>query len=128
MLGMDVLRGHSVDVVHKEIAMHVLAYNLIRLLMWHAARKHGVELHRLSFTGTLHRWRYVILLLMFQAKLPTQRQMNLLEQYLKWIAFDQLPYRPNRIEPRRRKRRSKEYSFLTKPRNYYRNRRDLKAR
>ena len=29
-LGMDVLRGQSPDVIRKEIAMHLLAYNLIR--------------------------------------------------------------------------------------------------
>lgn len=35
-MGMDILRGQSVDVVTKEIVMHLVAYNLIRLLMWHA--------------------------------------------------------------------------------------------
>ena len=56
-LGMDILHGQSPDVVRKEVAMHLLAYNLIRLLMWQAAERHGCTLHRLSFTGTLHRLR-----------------------------------------------------------------------
>ena len=39
--------------VRKEIVMHLLAYNLIRLLMGHAAARHGRDLRRLSFAGTL---------------------------------------------------------------------------
>ena len=33
--------------------MHLLAYNLIRGLMWQAAATHGRPLHRLSFAGTI---------------------------------------------------------------------------
>ena len=116
-LGMDILRGKSVDVVHKEIAMHVLAYNLIRLLMWQAAREHGRDLHRLSFTGTLHRLRAAFPLLLFQ-----HRRIDgilLLRRMLAWIAADMLPDRPNRMEPRRRKRRPKSYSLLVNPRRWY---------
>ena len=36
-MGMDVLRGLSEDVVRKEVVVHLLLYNLIRLLMWEAA-------------------------------------------------------------------------------------------
>ena len=50
---MDILRGQSPDVVRKEIFMHLLAYNLIRALMWQAAQAHGRPLHRLSFAGTV---------------------------------------------------------------------------
>ncbi len=32
-LGMDVLKGHSVDVVTKEVLVFVLIYNLVRLVM-----------------------------------------------------------------------------------------------
>lgn len=63
-LGMELLRGQSADVVTKEILMHLVAYNLIRLLMWQAAREHGRDLHRLSFTGTLHRRRDFLPLLL----------------------------------------------------------------
>jgi len=127
-LGMEVLRGQSLDVVRKEIAMHVLAYNLIRLLMWQAAREHGVALHRLSFTGTLHRVRVVLPLLMFLSHHRADRHTRLSGQLLKWIAQDILPNRPDRIEPRRKKRRPKEYSLLVKPRAWYRLHGDPDAR
>lgn len=115
-MGMEVLRGHRADVVYKEILMHLIAYNLIRLLMWEAARRHGRDLHRLSFTGTLHRLRSVLP----RCILPCR--MSIMHELLKWIAGDIIPDRPDRIEPRRVKRRPKTYSRLTKPRNYYKRR------
>jgi len=57
---MDILRGKSADVVRKEIYMHLLVYNLIRVLMWQASEAHGQPLHRLSFAGTLQRVNVVL--------------------------------------------------------------------
>lgn len=125
-LGMEILRGQTVNVVGKEIAMHMLAYNLIRLLMWHAARQHQRDLHRLSFTGTLHRLRAAIPIMLFHAR--GGRLNAVLEHLMLCIAQDQLPVRPNRIEPRRVKRRPKQYSLLVKPRHWYRNHPDPGAR
>lgn len=112
---MDVLRGKSVDVVRKEILMHLLAYNLIRALMWQAAEQHGCSLHRLSFAGTVEHlnaldpylWAYG----------GTARFGVLHALLLVWIAQDKLPHRPGRLEPRAVKRRPKEYDRLTKPRH-----------
>jgi hypothetical protein len=116
-LGMDVLHGRSVDVVGKEIVMHLLVYNLIRLLMWHAAREHGRDLHRLSFTGTLHRLRDLLPPML--GVRSRAEQMRLMAMLLRWIADDRVPHRPNRFEPRRRKRRPREYSLLQQPRAWY---------
>lgn len=115
-LRMEVLRSQSVEVVAKEIAMHVLAYNLIRLLMSDAARRAGCDPHRLSFAGTLHRLRHALPVLLFGR--PEQRA-RLSDLLATWIAADTLPHRPNRSEPRRVKRRPKSYSLLTKPRHWY---------
>ena len=125
-LGMDILRGKSVNVVSKEIIMHLVAYNLIRLLMWHAAAQHGRELHRLSFTGTLHRWRTIMPLLIRHRTLAMT--LRLVKVTLLWVARDELPNRPNRLEPRRRKRRPKEYSLMQHPRHWYHRRRDSGSR
>jgi hypothetical protein len=127
-LGMDVLRGQSPEVVRKEITMHLLAYNLIRLLMWRAARDHGKDLHRLSFTGTVHRLRTALPFFMALVGCSAARRTDLLNQLLKWIADDVLPDRPNRCEPRRKKRRPKQYSLLNKPRAWYRTHVDSGAR
>jgi hypothetical protein len=125
-LGMDVLRGESVDVVTKEVVMHLIMYNLIRLLMWQAAREHGRDLHCLSFTGTLHRLRDFVPLLMLAWPPILRRRLTAL--LLQTIATDVLPHRPNRMEPRRKKRRPKEYSLLKKPRSWYRRHGDPHAR
>jgi hypothetical protein len=124
-LGMDVLRSKSEDVVRKEMAVHLLAYNLIRLLMWRAAREHKKDLHRLSFTGSLHRVRQVAASMILA---PDDDDGRMVACLLEWIASDIVPNRPNRIEPRRRKRRPKEYSLLTKPRAWYHKHGDQNAR
>jgi hypothetical protein len=117
-LGMDVLRGESADVVRKEILMHLLAYNLIRSLMWQAAAKHGKDLHRLSFAGTLDRLNALAPYLWLLA--GTAKANLLLDVLLYWIAHDTVPLRPNRIEPRAVKRRPKQYDLLNKPRHQLR--------
>lgn len=114
-LGMDVLRGKSPDVVCKEIYMHMVAYNLLRALMWQAAETHHRPLHRLSFAGTMQRFEVMApYLFLFCGTAKAVKLYNLL---LKWIAGDILPYRPGRIEPRAVKRRPKEYDLLNKPRH-----------
>lgn len=115
---MDILRGKSPDIVRKEILMHLLAYNLIRALMWQAAQKHGRPLHRLSFAGTLEHLNALTPYLWLYA--GTRRWDILYALLLEWIARDKLPQRPGRIEPRAVKRRPKEYDLLNKPRQQLR--------
>lgn len=126
-LGMDVLRGRSLDVVTRGIVMHLVAYNLIRLLMWQAARQHGGDLHRLSFTGTLCRLKIALPLLLLRGS-DSAAARSLLQLMSYWIAADLLPNRPDRYEPRRVKRRPKEYSRLNHPRVWFRARCDHSGR
>ncbi len=51
VMRMDVLRGKSPEMVRKEIAVHLLAYNLIRGIMAEAARVGEVKPRQLSFKG-----------------------------------------------------------------------------
>ena len=117
-LGMDILRGKTLEVVHKEIIMHLLTYNLIRLLMWQAARQHGRDLHRLSFTGTLQRLRMILPMMMLRG-MPSTNRSRLLDQLFEWIASDLVPDRPYRFEPRCRKRRPKNHLLLMRSREWY---------
>jgi Transposase DDE domain len=111
---MDVLRGKSPDIVRKEILMHLLAYNLIRALMWQAAQKYGRSLHRLSFAGTMEHLNALAPYLWLYR--GTRRSRIVYALLLEWIARDKLPHRPGRTEPRAVKRRPKEYDRLNKPR------------
>jgi len=52
-MGMETLRCLSPKMVHKELEMFFIAYNLIRCLMAEAAQTYGVEIQRLSFKGTV---------------------------------------------------------------------------
>ena len=113
-LQMDVLRGKSADIVQKEIYMHLLAYNLIRALMWQASVTHQQLLHRLSFAGAVQHLNAVApYLWLFSG---SRRAASIYSLLLDWLAHDLLPHRPNRVEPRVKKRRPKEYGLLNKPR------------
>ena len=120
-LRMDVLRCKSPQMVKKEIYMHFLAYDLIRVLMWQASRIHRRALHRLSFAGTVQRFEVICpYLLLFSGP---QHITVLCKLLLSWIAHDVLPNRPNRVEPRALKRRPKQYDLLNKPRHLMKERR-----
>jgi hypothetical protein len=119
LLGMDVLRCLSPKMIEKELAMHRIAYNLVRALMQRAAICHHVRLERLSFKGTLDSLEHFANAIHACTGKP-RKQARLLEQLLAAIALDSLPYRPFRSEPRARKRRQKNYHLLTKPRHQMR--------
>lgn len=121
-LKMEVLRSESQDVVRKELAVHLLVYNLIRLLMWYAALSRNRDLHQLSFTGTLHRLRAIMPLISLIH--GDQVLLRLLSYLIQSIADDTIPHRPDRVEPRRLKRRPKPYRLLTKPRHQCQGRTD----
>ena len=110
-MGLELLRCKTPEGCRKELWMGLLAYNLIRTVMADAALKHKVNLGRISFAGTLQRLEafgagYI-------ARLDPCAAYKLLIQH---IAADLLPYRPNRVEPRKKKRREKNYRRLNKPR------------
>jgi hypothetical protein len=113
MMNMDVLRCQTPDMVRKEIWAHLLAYNLIRTVIAQAAARHGTQPRQISFKRamrTLEAFRPTI------AGVPRDRLANLYEQMLKAIASHKIGDRPDRLEPRQRKRRPKPYKLMTKPR------------
>ena len=112
-LGLDVLRCQTPDLIEKEVWLQVIAYNLIRALMLEAAWTHGVELTRLSFKGTvdtLRQWTPLLAPTLFD-------HHHVRAELLRIIAADQVLERPERSEPRARKRRPKSYQLLTRPRH-----------
>jgi hypothetical protein len=118
-LGMDVLRCQTPAMVRKEIAMHAIAYNLIRGLMQQAAALYQVPVDRLSFKGsvdTLRQWADTL----NAASGKPREQARLFNQLLQILAEDLVPLRPERAEPRVRKRRPKAYPLMTRPRRDYR--------
>ena len=112
-MNMDVLRCQTPEMVRKEIWGHLLAYNLIRSVMAQAAMAHDTHPRELSFTRamrTMEAFRTII------AQASRTGLPLIYEQMLKMIAYHKVGNRPNRLEPRQRKRRPKPYKLMTKPR------------
>jgi len=112
-LQMDVLRCKSPAMVKKEISVHLLANNLVRWTLASAAYLGEVLPRLLSFAGAKR------VLMAFASQLrqcPGKRLSVMFATVLGSIASLRLPIRPNRVEPRARKRRPKNLPLLTTPR------------
>jgi len=116
---MDVLRCKSPQMVCKEIAAHLLAYNLVRSVMAQATYLGKLLPRQLSFKAALQ------LLNAFEENLrhcPRGRLALRHAHLLAGIAQLRLPHRPARVEPRAIKRRPKPHRLLTQPRHIQRER------
>jgi Transposase DDE domain len=95
---MDVLHCKTMTGVLKELTVFALIYNLVRLVILQSARLQQVDAARMSFLDAL-RW---------------------LETSGRGVPLAALlvnPARPNRVEPRVKKRRPKAFPFMIKPRH-----------
>jgi len=114
-LGMDILKCKTPAMIEKEIGLYILVYNLIRLLMWEAARRHQVSVAQISFKATM----FAITVWaghMLDASTPEEVE-QLLEQFYRAIAYRRRRNRLCRSEPRTKKRKGKNYQFLRGPRH-----------
>lgn len=105
-MGMEVLHCRTPVMNEKELWVHLLAYNLIRLLMAQAAGQAGVDPRSLSFKHTLQLWAQWH----WRGLAPDAELFCL-------IAQSKVGHRRGRIEPRQRKRRPKPYPWLKKQRD-----------
>src|SRR5262245_23819686 len=113
---MGELRCQTPELVRKEVWTHILAYNLIRTVMAQAAARHGVAPRTISFTGTMQTVEAFQPLLEFSAAQDTASRLGLYHDLLDAIATHRVGDRPDRYEPRLKKRRRNNYDWLTKPR------------
>jgi hypothetical protein len=102
-MGLDVLHCKTEAGVRKELAVFCLAYNLVRAVMLEASRRQEVPVRRISFADTLKWLRHAR---------PRDRLPDLVVNR----------HRPDRVEPRCRKRRPKTYPLMNKPRDVLRRR------
>jgi hypothetical protein len=112
-LGMDVLRCKSPAMVRQEVWAHLLAYNLIRGVLAEAADGLGCAPRELSFAGA---WQALAAFAERLLEANAERFAALYEWLLITIGASQVGDRPDRVEPRARKRRPKPYPLLTEPR------------
>jgi len=114
---MDILRCRTPELVRKEIWTHVIAYNLIRTIIAQAAAKHSVKPRTISFKGAIQTLEAFQPLIASQNDCVSSRRRTLYDRLLDAVATHRVADRPNRFEPRQRKRRQKKYDRMMKPRN-----------
>jgi hypothetical protein len=100
---MDVLHCQSEQGVRKELAVFALVYNLVRVVMLEAARRQEVPVSRISFADA-YKWA--------RHARPGERLPVLIVN----------PHRPDRVEPRCKKRRPKQFDLMNKSRAVLRQR------
>lgn len=114
---MEHLRCKTPEMVRRELAMHLVAYNLIRATIADAARLHDLRPRDISFKGavqTLNCCR--------DRGLLEAPSLEVLAMLLTTIAAHRVGDRPDRVEPRVVKRRPKRYKHLREPRRVARSR------
>ncbi len=114
-LGMDILRCKSPSMVRKEILMHFIVYNCLRLLMLKAADQADVPVRMISFKAsiqTLRQWEPLL-----KPDMSAAEQARLLSLLCDSLAASIIHSRPGRREPRCTKRRPKNFQRMTRPRH-----------
>jgi hypothetical protein len=94
---MEVLHCKTVPGVLKELTVFAMVYNLVRMVMWHSAILQHVAVERISFLDAL-RW------------------LGAPSSGMPLTALIVNPARPDRVEPRVKKRRPKSFPCMIKPR------------
>jgi hypothetical protein len=112
-LQMEELRCLTPFMVEKEIWVHFLGYNLIRKVAAQAARARGVIPRAISFAASqqavLGSWSKM-------TEAPADERVRLAQATLQVLGKEKVGDRPNRCEPRAKKRRPKNLKLLMKPR------------
>jgi putative transposase len=113
VMGLDLLRCKTPEMVRKELGITWLGDNVIRALIVAASPEHGGDPRRVSFKWALQTLQE------FAAGLrtgsPAQGQCFWVIGLIS-ITGAEVGHRPDRVEPPARKRRPKPYPWLNKPR------------
>jgi len=115
-LGMEMLRCQSAEMVKKEIAVHLLAYNLIRANLARAACLNRQNPRNLSFMAAVQLMRNTASLCITATRAALRR---LIPPLLIAMTETVIGKRKRPNQPRVIKRRPKAYPMMTKPRHEY---------
>jgi hypothetical protein len=117
VMQMDHLRCKEPHRVRNEFFMHLVAYNLIRKVLAMAAFQARAEPWTVSFKGALQTLNRMLPLLDTRVTID-----DWCDALLEAIAAHVVGNRPDRFEPRLKKRRPKPYKHLREPRENYKRR------
>jgi hypothetical protein len=113
---MGELRCKTPGAVRKEVWAHVLAYNLVRTVMAQAAAEHDAEPRSISFKGAMQTLEAFQPLLALGTARDAAGRRDLGQELLDAIATHRVADRPDRFEPRVKKRRKDYCGWMTRPR------------
>lgn len=108
-LGMDKLSAHTPSGVRKEIAIHLLAYNIIRELMVDGCLRGDALPTQISFKATVQLFNQ------FNphfSSVSKNKKQALYAQMLALIVKNQVGKRPGRVEPRAIRKRAQRFPTL----------------
>jgi hypothetical protein len=113
IMNMDMLSCKTPEMVRKEIGIHFLAYNFIRIIMAEACIKHNAMPNQISFKSTVQLLNEIMPHFL-NGNVSKNKEMY--AELLKQIVRNKVGNRPGRIEPRVVKRRRKPFPALNRPR------------
>ena len=124
IMRMDMLSCKSPEMVKKEIGVHLLAYNIIRIIIAEACQKHGCTPREISFKGAIQ------LLNSFMPRFENSSKEDnerMYDRMLSVMVKNKIGGRPGRVEPRKLKQRKKPFKNLNCPRRIEKKRLQKKA-
>jgi hypothetical protein len=117
-MAMDRLRTQTPARVRAELAMFLVGYNLIRTVMFDAAKVSEVRLEQVSFKSAL--MRFGLWYAGLRGSIRIRVWLLAYQTMLSDLARDLNPARPGRYEPRVVKRRPKPFARMQQPRQVLR--------
>lgn len=114
IMDMDFLTCKTPAMVRKEIGIHFLAYNFIRIIMAEACENHNAIPSKISFKGSVQQINSFSPYFLNSSE---EKNKILYSEMLQLIVQNKIGNRPGRVEPRAVKRRPKAFPSLSRPRS-----------
>lgn len=114
IMNMDMLSCKTPDMVKKEIGIHFLAYNFIRIIMAEACVCHDAVPWKISFKGSV---QLLSAFMPYFLNSSTRKNKILYAEMLALIVKNKIGNRPGRVEPRVIKQRHKPFPTLKRQRS-----------
>ncbi len=110
---MEHICNKTPEMVRKSFYVHLLAYNLVRMLMYQSSEEYVVSPLELSFSNSV---RHLINFGHILAYAEIHEHQRIYKELLYLVSKERILIRKGRVEPRLMKRRPKSYGWLKQPR------------
>jgi len=118
-LGMEALNVKTPEMAHKSLAMAFLGFNLVKAACRQSVQGTKLSWKLISFKGALDALQSVQSLFTATVMNSKKNLAAVVNKMLALVRSKGIEVRPNRWQPRMKKKRPKPYPFLDKPRRKY---------